>query len=443
MKILHITAHMGAGAGKAISGLAFSDDSNQHKVILLERPEKTNHLKQCEQIGIEIMVCPAKEKMVKEVSEADVIVVNWWHHPAVYKVLMEISEIPSRLILWSHVNGLFYPRLKPDFIDCFDACMFTAKATFQNNSWSEREKEQICKRSELVYGMGDFHPQGFKAKEKYCMGKKVLAGYVGTLDYAKLHPDFVEWLKAVVTCCQSIQFMIAGDPAPELEEDVNNAGLSENIIFLGFRTDIPKLLSSWDIFIYPLNPVNFATTENALLEAMAAGLPVIASDGIVEQSIIEDGKTGFLVSDEKTFANRMMELLQDDELRKSMGQSARQAVIKTYDKKENCFRFLSVVHEVMMHPKKKHIFASVIGNEAFKWFLNGCGTEETKLFKKLSECKPDTEEWRNTADKMSGLSRIYKGESKGSVKHFSRYYIDDKELDMLTKIMQEIQEKKA
>lgn len=438
MRILHITAHMGAGAGKAISGLALSDEINKHKIILLDRPEKVDHLTRCEQLGIEVIICPSSSQMIKEVSEADVVIVNWWHHPLIYKALSELSGIPARVVLWSHVNGLNYPKLKPEFAKHFDACMFTSKASFHNPDWSDEEKECIHKKSELVYGMGDFNPKAFKAKQNYGLKQEIKAGYVGSLDYAKLHPDFTKWLKETVKRNPQVRFMVAGDLTQALSDDMDKIDISANVEYLGFRTDIAELLCQWDIFIYPLNPVNFATTENALLEAMAAGLPIVVSDGIVERSIIDDGETGFLVSDEYSFAERVNELLENEELRTNMGQKARKTVIETYDSKWNLSRFLAVMNTAMNNPKKMHDFISAVGNDAFRWFLVGCGDGETELMEELSKCNMETDEWKKKAEEISRLQQIYKGQSKGSVKQFSRYYPNDKRLDNLTKIIDEV-----
>lgn len=437
MKILHVTAHMGAGAGKAISGLAMSDNLNQHKVMVLEKPEKMNHVKRCEQKGIAVVINPSREQILREIDETDVVVLNWWHHPLTYSFLKEIKDIPIRIVLWSHVNGLNYPKLKPQFAKCFDGTMFTSKASLQNGDWSEEEKEFIQLNSELVYGMGDFEPHSFQLKRDYSISQEVKIGYVGTLDYAKLHPDFVKWLKNYINSNLNVKFTIVGDPTLEIIEDVKKSGISEYVEFLGFRTDIPEILHEWDVFIYPLNPINFATTENALIEAMAAGLPVIASDGIVEQSIIEEGKTGFLVSDENSFVNRLNELLESKELRSNLGRNARQSVIETYDKQVNLKYFLQVIDKAMKRKKEVHDFLSVVGSNSFQWFLIGCGKKETKLLEEIAVYKPQTKEWDEAIRKITELGRIYRGESKGSIKQFKKYYPEDQGLDTLINIMQE------
>lgn len=440
MQILHIAAHMGAGAGKAISGMAISDGKNTHRILLLDQPEKSDHITRCRQNGIEVLSCTRKEQLKREASEADVVVVNWWHHPLTCKALAELSEIPSRLVLWSHVNGLHYPRLRSEFAAAFDACMFTSKASFQNPDWSQEEKESIEEHSELVYGMGDFQPQSVPAKQCYKIKHNLRIGYVGSLDYAKLHPDFARWLKAAVDCDKTIQFEIAGDVVQALSDDMEKMGLSENVRFLGFRTDIQELLPSWDLFIYPLNPFNFATTENALLEAMASGLPVVASDGAVESAIIEDGKNGLLVSDQHKFAETITALSENEALRKAFGGKARADTIEQYDAERNRSRFNAVMNGVMKGPKKIRDFQSVLGEDAFSWFLSGCGKDEAERLEALSEYTKESPDWGEAVLSAGGFEEIYKGQSKGSAGQFSRYYPGDKRLKNLAEMMKESQE---
>lgn len=440
MRILHIAAHMGAGAGKAISGMAISDRENKHRILLLDKPEKSDHIMRCGQRGIDVLICPQKERIKKEVSEADVVVVNWWHHPLTYKALAEISEVPVRIVLWSHVNGLNYPRLGSKFAAGFDACMFTSKASFQNSDWNHEDRAGIEERATLVYGMGDFKPQGFPAKKRYDIGHNIRIGYVGSLDYAKLHPDFVGWLKAAIDCNKNIRFEIAGDLLQALSDDVEKMGISEYVQFLGFRTDIQKLLPLWDIFIYPLNPFNFATTENALLEAMASGLPVVASDGTVEKTIIKDKENGLFASDKNMFAEKIKELSGNKELRKALGRKAREDMIEKYDAERNRFRFNAVMNKVMKSPKKLHDFKSIFGEDGFSWFLSGCGKEDAKRLKELSEYREENSNWKEAVLSAGGFEGIYKGQSKGSATQFSRYYPEDTRLKNLARIMKKSEE---
>lgn len=441
MKILHIAAHMGAGAGKAVSGMAISDKTNEHSIILLDNPQKYDHIKRCEQEGISVKICPTASEEREAISKEDVVVVNWWHHPLTYRMLLNIATIPSRLVLWCHVNGLYYPELNPKFISCFDACMFTSKKSFENEKWNIGEKDAIYEKSTLVYGMGDFYPEEFPQKNDYEMRQgKMRVGYVGSLDYAKLHPDFTSWIKAAVEKNKDICFELAGDVTNELRHDIMEQGLSEHVQFLGFREDVKELLTQWDAFIYLLNPYNFATTENALLEAMACGLPVIASDGTVERSIIEEGKDGILAGDRRSFAAELDKLSKSYELRKTLGKKARADIIRKYDRRENIIRFDAAIENAAKGHKKPHDFMGVLGEEPFDWFLSGCGVEDAKKIKYLSEMDQSSADFEEIKQKVSSLEGIFKGKAKASVRQYSEYFPEDSRLKNLTTMIKRTQE---
>lgn len=436
MRILHITAHMGAGAGKAISGMAIADKENEHRIIVLDRPEKLNHITRCRQNGVHVDVCLSPEQEREEVAKADVVVVNWWHHPLLYKTLCNVSNVPSRLVLWCHVNGVHYPQLHPAFLMCFEGCMFTSSASFGNANWSKAEREDIKKKGVLVYGMGDFSPEKYHSKSDYGINaKNIKIGYVGSLDYAKLHPEFHSWLKETIKNNKYIKFELAGDVTEQLRIDVEKAGISDYVDFLGFRTDVKELLPKWDAFIYPLNPYNFATTENALLEAMACGLPIVASDGMVERTIIHDGADGLLVGDKVAFSERLVELLQDKELREKLGKNARITTLERYSITANIKRFNKAVSKTLDNNKKIHNFSLVLGDNPFEWFLSGCSENDAKKLRFLSKMELDSVEYNKASQIISSLAGIYKGKEKGSVVQYCKYYTKDENLTTLAMVI--------
>ena len=113
---------------------------------------------------------------------------------------------------------------------------------------------------------------------------------------------------------------IAGD-GPErahLEEKVAARGLTGAVSFLGWRTDIRAVMSGWDVFALASLDEGFPI---AALEAMAMGLPVVASavGGLLE--LVVDGQTGWLVppGDSGALAQRLRALLISPDLRQAMG----------------------------------------------------------------------------------------------------------------------------
>ena len=105
-----------------------------------------------------------------------------------------------------------------------------------------------------------------------------------------------------------------------LKNLVDDLNLSEEINFLGNRDDIPELLSHSDLFVLPSR---FEGMPVALLEAMAAGLPVIASNISGSAELIEHGKNGLLFESENhiDLAEKILFLYNNREEMKRLAQN--------------------------------------------------------------------------------------------------------------------------
>ena len=93
MKILHIAAHLGGGAGKAISGIAIQGQQffkDTHRILLLQQPEKTVYVQECWRNGVE--VSNWNDNLVL-LGWADVVVVSWWNHPVMSLFLSELPPL--------------------------------------------------------------------------------------------------------------------------------------------------------------------------------------------------------------------------------------------------------------------------------------------------------------------------------------------------------------
>jgi glycosyltransferase involved in cell wall biosynthesis len=155
-----------------------------------------------------------------------------------------------------------------------------------------------------------------------------IVGIVAALRPEKNHALFLEMANRLVQQIPNARFLLIGDgPCREaLERKASPSGLAPVVKFLGTRDDVPRLLAAMDVFVLTshieANPVS-------ILEAMSAGRPVVATNvGSVSEAVSE-GKTGFLVpaGDAVALAERVLELLHNRELRKSLGVAGRQQVI--------------------------------------------------------------------------------------------------------------------
>jgi glycosyltransferase involved in cell wall biosynthesis len=117
-----------------------------------------------------------------------------------------------------------------------------------------------------------------------------------------------------------LQLQIAGD-GPELRkltQEVEELKIDDKVEFLGWRSDVLDLMKTWNVFVIPSVEESFCI---AALEAMARGLPVVATSVGGLPELIEDGRTGYLVppSDVAALASRLRLLIVDSERRRRMG----------------------------------------------------------------------------------------------------------------------------
>ncbi|MEM2125321.1 MAG: glycosyltransferase family 4 protein [Candidatus Methanosuratincola sp.] len=150
---------------------------------------------------------------------------------------------------------------------------------------------------------------------------------VARLDNQKGHRFLLE---AICRLPETV-LVLAGD-GPErvsLEELVNHLGLSERVLFLGYRCDVPELLGSCDIFVLPSL---YEGLPLSVLEAMAAGKTVVATAVGGTSEAVQDGETGFLVppGDPAALAEAIQRVLADPGLAQKMGAAGKERVRREF-----------------------------------------------------------------------------------------------------------------
>jgi len=140
-------------------------------------------------------------------------------------------------------------------------------------------------------------------------------------------------IRAVPLVCKAVPgtvFLIIGEShyqtyLDDLKALAHSLCVDENVRFLGLRNDVPSLLKASDVFCLPSRSEGMS---NALLEAMACGLPCVATDVGGNSEVIENGTNGFLVpnQDAESLASRLITLQRDKHLAAAMGQAGRQLV---------------------------------------------------------------------------------------------------------------------
>jgi len=214
------------------------------------------------------------------------------------------------------------------------------------------DKNQV-KRIPNGVDTDQFHPASFE--EKLELRRKLgvrddqfVLLTVGTVSYKKgmdtlikavhllrkqLNEQIVLWIAGPETACAGFG---ENDPSVErfahlVRKMVSNYGLEDAVIFQGEQSRIHEYMQAADIYVHPSKQEG---QPNAVLEAMACGLPIVANliPGITDE-IIQTGKFGYLVNCEETdvFAAALRVLINNPALSKRLGNNAREEILQHYD----------------------------------------------------------------------------------------------------------------
>ena len=196
--------------------------------------------------------------------------------------------------VYHNVSWILWPRVQP------------------NHGWPAGDRPQPGDRRHMIEHLGvasrsiRYIPRSvdlekFQEQHPEVTGKPFYTiAIVGRLTPLKGHTFFLRAMAKIVRTMPNIRIWIIGDaPAAkqsykaELQVLTHRLGIQEHVEFLGNRKDIPQLLAQTDVLV--LSTVTQEAFGRVILEAQAAGVPVVATSvgGVVD--IIDDGHTGLLV----------------------------------------------------------------------------------------------------------------------------------------------------
>jgi glycosyltransferase involved in cell wall biosynthesis len=308
IRVLHFAPHYGGGVGTVVRALV-SESCRQggfeHRLACLEYlNDRMTEWTAAEGVLAVDRLWGQDEALRGLLADADIVHLHWWHHPLLNDFMHRPDWPPFRCILWSHVNGHYPPQNFP--LGLADYPDILALAT----PWSRKAPALA---QPLAKGEVDIRVI------QSCAGVPTLpertrsadgvfrVGYIGTVDAAKMHPDFVQLCLA--TGLLNTRFIVAGGPRHEvLRRQVVEAGVEERFDILGPIEDALHLMVTLDVFGYPLNTQHYGTGEQVLLEAMAAGAVPVVLDTGCERYIVDDGRTGLVCADEREYVRALRQL---------------------------------------------------------------------------------------------------------------------------------------
>ena len=255
---------------------------------------------------------------------------------------------------WRKSRHLIFDMFRNNFTDIIIA-----------NSYAVREKtiadERLMpSRVIVVYNGIDFLRYGdvvsdktkasFKAELGIPPEKKVI-GMVSNIKNVKGYEYFLAAARIIKSAGTGAHFIVAGEGSDhsDFKEMVKAYGLDGSISLLGLCQDVKKVFAAIDIFMYSSLSEGF---PNIILEAMASGKAIVATDVGGTSEMLQEGRSGVLVpaKDASALADAVSGLLGDDELTRSFADTARITARKFFGIEE-CVGQYETIYESLYNKK--------------------------------------------------------------------------------------------
>lgn len=225
------------------------------------------------------------------------------------------------------------------------ACASDVTFVINHEDWELAQRERIVHPTKLVLIAGGtgvnldrFNPLAVDPLAvRRCLGIKPavpVVGFVGRLTPEKGCREFIQAAAQIASTIPQIRFLVVGPSdgisQRELEAMAAELCVSDKVLFLGIRTDMPELYAAMDIVTLPSYREGLGVT---LMEAAAMGKPTVATDICGCREVVSHGETGLLVPprDADALARAILELLQDEEKRRTMGEAGRRRAEALFD----------------------------------------------------------------------------------------------------------------
>jgi glycosyltransferase involved in cell wall biosynthesis len=241
-----------------------------------------------------------------------------------FKVPVAISS-RREIAVWQRRKHLWMNRLGNFFADGVICCSRAVeKWTVEKENINPRKIRTLYNGVDLGRFCGADHSAD-SVREEFCVPKDgILIGTVANFSEVKGYPYLLDAARRILCKNPFVWFLLVGG-GPLIEETKRMAREipgHERIVFSGFRTDIPRLIGAMDIFVFASVLEGF---PNVLLEAMAMGKPVVATEtgGIPE--LISSGDEGILVppGNGERLAEGVLSVLENPALGKRFAEKAR------------------------------------------------------------------------------------------------------------------------
>lgn len=432
--ILHITPHLGGGVGSVLLNYLAKAKGNsgfRHDVLSLEYAnEKSCLASKTTGFALVDKMSSDHEGLLSKISRADVVLIHWWNHPLLYALLVRETLPPARIIFWSHISGFHAPYVfnKPA-LHYPDLFVFTSPLSLdlpEVKGLQEERQKALC----VIWSTGGVeHTASVQSKPH--SGFNI--GYIGTVDYGKLHPHFLR-MSGNVTI-PDVHFIVCGGPSEkQIKEEAGQYGGDKRFTFTGQIDDINNYLETFDVFGYPLASYHYGTCEQSLGESMAAGIPPVVLANRTESHIVEHDVTGIVVQNEDAYTQAIEGLYHNPDLRQRLAKNARKAARERYSLDTMVNHWENVFYEALRFPKTSRQWTgrrrgkNVSAAHVFIESLGVYGREfENSLTARNEKSRKAA---LDSIKKLYSSSHLWRANTRGTANHYSLFFPGDNDLKL-------------
>jgi glycosyltransferase involved in cell wall biosynthesis len=195
----------------------------------------------------------------------------------------------------------------------------------------------------------------------------VVVGSIANFKPQKAPLDFIETARRALAVSPQLKFVLAGDGElrDEVVRAIDAAGLAGVIHLLGWRQDVPDLLAAMDVFV--LTSL-FEGLPRAVLQATAAGVPVVVTDTGGTGEVVEDGISGYLAvpGDVETLSRKLVLLASEDDRRRRFAAAAKARLGSEFDIRRMVHDLEDLYEAVLGRTSDSATAASHLGSPASK-----------------------------------------------------------------------------
>ncbi len=429
-KVLHITTHCGGGVGDTMFSY-FSENKKhthfQHEVVILGYASD-KVIKKAKELDIPLQDHMDKKhkEIIDMIPNFDIVLIHQWNHPLLYDFLLRNKLPPCRLVMWGHNSGFHAPNIYTEKILMYpDLFVFTTPLTYKiEDVFRLKDKTRLHD----IWSAAELDK--FKnIKRKKHKGFNI--GYIGTVDYAKLHPDFLEICEEIDI--PNVKFIVVG--GTKEKEIGKNA--SEKFEFTGIVPNLEEYLEIFDVFGYPLAPYHYGTCDLVLQIAMASGIVPVVFNNPMEKYMIKNNKTGIVAKDKKEYLQGIKDIYNNPNWHKQLSNQTREEALKRFSL-EKLYSGWEIVFNKLLELSKtsrkwdidkleitaKDVFLESLGHYGGP-FIHYCSSFEGAIF---------------ATKRIKELGKIvsWQTETKGSVHNYHSYFPDDPNLAEWSRLMKRI-----